>query len=156
MTEKEEDAIEVLVACQPSENHMGSPVQEVGNRLGFANTSDARAFVEDMANRKLIRTKHVGGGNNILETGSVRHMLFAWEKVPNAELRNRIEHCVSEEFPGCVVVFDETHGHFVRFRIETADGHAVLTNASPDLEPSGLEDLDDRELRRLLLSLCGR
>ena len=53
------------------------------------------------------------------------------------------------------MVFDEERGRWIRFRIEAPTG-AVLTNASPDLEPTELEDTSDRDLKKLILSLCGR
>jgi hypothetical protein len=69
--------------------------------------------------------------------------------------RERIRRCASEVFPRCVVVFDEERGHWVRFRIETRDG-TMLTNASPDFEPSEIDDWPDEKLKTVLLSLCGR
>ena len=53
-------------------------------------------------------------------------------------------------------MFDDTRTHFVRFRIETEDGKTLLTNASPDLIPSEIEDWTDDNLKQVLLSLCGR
>jgi hypothetical protein len=53
-------------------------------------------------------------------------------------------------------VFDDTRTRDIRFRIETADSNAVLTNASPDLIASEIEDWSDDKLKQVLLSLCGR
>ena len=53
-------------------------------------------------------------------------------------------------------MFDDTRTRDIRFRIETADSNAVLTNASPDLIASEIEDWSDDKLKQVLLSLCGR
>lgn len=82
VTDREQKAVAALIEAGSDTDPWSGPVQYMGSKLGFPTTAEARLFVEGHLDRNLIRTVNVGAANDMMETGHVVPMRFAWEKIP--------------------------------------------------------------------------
>lgn len=80
MTELENNVIDALIEAGPATDPFVGPVQDMGTKLGFRTTTEARTFTEELVKRGLIRTRNVGPAEDIAEAGGVVHMLYRWER----------------------------------------------------------------------------
>ena len=80
MTEREEQAIEALIEAGSATDPFADPVQHMGQKLQFPNTAEARTFAYGLVARKLAQFVAAAPANDMLETGHVVPMRFAWEK----------------------------------------------------------------------------